>query len=108
MASLRTSIRPIIVGIALIAGPLHAGSATANYPKESLKAGEQGRVGFTVEVTEAGRGTNCKVTESSGYPRLDKATCEQVEAYGRFRPAEDANGKPIRGSYSGHVNWVID
>jgi periplasmic protein TonB len=79
----------------------------ANYPKESLKRGEEGKVGFTVDISETGSPLNCRVTLSSGYPRLDAATCDQVEKYMHFKPASDPNGKAIKSEYSGNLKWVI-
>jgi protein TonB len=77
------------------------------YPAKSLKAGEQGNVRFRVDVTSRGKPENCVILESSGFPNLDKATCESVVDGLRFTPATDANGKRVRGTYTRLVRWII-
>src|SRR5690349_10279574 len=50
----------------------------SNYPRESLALGEQGAVNFSVELDEHARIESCVVTKSSGYARLDAATCDLI------------------------------
>jgi protein TonB len=104
----------IIIGLAFAAEVLLFNSAHAqsgvpdnDYPTESLKAGEQGTVEFKVDVNADGRAENCVILKSSGFPRLDKATCDVVVRRARFKPASDGNGAPIRGTWSNKMNWVI-
>jgi TonB family protein len=50
-----------------------------SYPIEALRRGHQGTVGIQVDVAKDGSVTNAVVTQSSGYPELDKAA--QANAY---------------------------
>jgi protein TonB len=59
-----------------------------------------------VEVTERGEAENCRITESSGFPRLDQATCVEVLRRAKFRPATK-DGIPVRSRYASRIRWVI-
>ena len=73
-----------------------------NYPAGSLDRGEQGAVAFEVGIDRRGRLESCAITESSGYPELDGATCELLLRHARF-------SSPRRGSalttVAGSVDW---
>ncbi len=78
-----------------------------DYPTESLEAREEGELAVQFDVTEAGAVENCKVIRSSGYLRLDDATCPLVEERVRYRPALDAAGKPMRSGDVRVWRWVL-
>jgi TonB family protein len=78
-----------------------------NYPRASMLAGEEGTVGFTVELEEGGKLHSCVVTASSGYPRLDNETCELIVATARFKPVRDAKGDVVRSVHSGSIAWKL-
>lgn len=80
---------------------------TGDYPAESLRENEQGTTAFTVTVDVHGRVKDCRVTASSGSPRLDETTCRLVTQRARFSPATDAQDKPIEGSYANRFRWVL-
>ncbi len=54
------------------------------YPRESLQSGEQGTVEFAVEMDREARVKGCRVTKSSGYRRLDAATCDLLVVHADF------------------------
>jgi protein TonB len=68
-----------------------------DYPPSALRAEEQGSVGISFEINAEGRIENCTVTSSSGSSVLDQATCRLVTRRGRYSPALDAAGNPMRG-----------
>ena len=76
------------------------------YPKESLAMGEQGLVGFAVELDADARIDTCVVTKSSGYRRLDRATCDLIVTHAHFAPAE-SDGKRVATIRNGHINWRL-
>ena len=78
----------------------------SDYPAESLAAGEQGEVTAAFDVTETGAVENCKVIRSSGYLRLDDATCPLIVERARYRPAIDATGKPMRSADVRAFRWI--
>jgi TonB family protein len=79
----------------------------ANYPRASLKAGEEGDVAFRVELEQGGSLHSCVVTRSSGYLRLDAATCELIVATARFKPVRDARGRVVPSVHEGSLAWRL-
>ena len=66
-----------------------------DYPAAAVRAGEQGDVGYRLDVGPNGRVTRCTVTASSGSAILDSETCRMLTARARFTPATDASATPI-------------
>jgi TonB family protein len=58
----------------------------ADYPRDSIRAGEQGTIRVQFRVTETGDVSECNVTNGSGFPRLDQAACDVVARW-KYRPA---------------------
>lgn len=82
--------------------------ATSNdYPARDLREGNAGVTGFRLSIGSDGRVTSCTVTASSGFPGLDRATCDNVSRRARFEPATDGSGAKVPGSYANNIRWVI-
>ena len=102
-----------MIGISLKARPAKAknypGSwvTTNDYPSRALSLMQEGLTSFRLTVGKDGRATTCQITESSGVPELDMATCTNAVWRARFDPALDADGNPIEGAYSNRVMWRI-
>lgn len=58
-------------------------------------------VGVKYAVEEDGRVTDCRITRSSGEPRLDRLTCELIERKFRYRPALDEDRHPFK-------SWIVE
>ena len=84
-----------------------ANAAFNIYPKASLDAGEQGVVAYHVRIDARGHATDCEVTQSSGYQRLDLATCTMLMERAQFTPGRDSRGRATRSTYDGKVVWRI-
>lgn len=84
-----------------------ANAAFTQYPKASLENNEQGTVHYRVKINRRGVASECEVTQSSGYERLDLATCELLMSRARFTPSRDGRGKSSRSRYDGRVVWRI-
>ena len=80
---------------------------TNDYPSVSIREEQFGVTSFAVSVDAKGRVSDCRITGSSGHPRLDKATCNFVTRRARFTPARDNQGLKTTGSYSNSVSWVL-
>lgn len=80
---------------------------TADYPAEALRAMREGSVGFTLEIGVDGVPKGCAIMQSSGDPSLDGATCTLISQRARFRPARDAAGRAVVGSFSNRVVWRV-
>jgi protein TonB len=79
----------------------------ADYPSAALRAGDQGVVGFRLEVDATGKVSSCSVTASSGSSLLDTTACNLLKRRARFSPAEDSSGNKIPDSYSNRIRWTI-
>jgi TonB family protein len=78
-----------------------------NYPPRALAAGEQGPVFFVVTLDKDAHATSCEVTHGSGHPLLDAETCELIVQHAIFKSARDADGRLIKQTAEGVVNWTI-
>ena len=84
------------------------GSITnADYPNESIRAGEQGAVVTRFLVGTDGRASNCGIAVSSGSRRLDGHTCALLVERMRFEPARDAQDRPVTGLFVQTVRWMM-
>ena len=79
----------------------------SKYPPRALAAGEQGSVRFRAEVDAKGNVMACKVTDGSGFERLDRETCDLIVNHATFKPTLDAEGKAREAMHEGIVHWRI-
>ena len=79
-----------------------ANAAFTEYPKASLDNNEQGTVHYRVKIDRRGVPRQCEVTQSSGFERLDLATCELLMSRARFSRTQGR-----RSVYDGKVVWRI-
>ena len=80
-----------------------ANAAFTQYPKSSLANNEQGTVHYRVKIDGRGVPKQCEVTQSSGFARLDQATCELLMSRARFSRTREGR----RSVYDGKVVWRI-
>src|SRR5215210_1298400 len=78
-----------------------------NYPPRALAAGEQGAVFFVVTLDKDAHPATCEVTHGSGHPLLDAETCELIVQHAVFKAGSGANGRFVRETAEGVVNWTI-
>lgn len=97
----------IVVLSSGVAAHAQSWSMANDYPVRALREGREGTAAFRVTVNEAGRVEACQITASSGSADLDAATCEIITRRGRFKPATDAAGKPVKANYASKVRWTI-
>jgi protein TonB len=70
-------------------------SPAPRYPRQALRAGDEGRVTLRVLVDETGKPKEVLVEQSSGHRLLDQAARDQVLAKWRFHPATTPDGRRI-------------
>ncbi|MFZ1368178.1 energy transducer TonB [Sphingorhabdus sp.] len=80
---------------------------TADYPTRALGEKRQGITAFRLTISPEGKVSDCFISESSGHPDLDAATCKGLTRRARFDPALDGQGNPVMGSWANRVRWVI-
>ncbi len=79
-----------------------------DYSPQSYLAKEEGPVGFRIAVDAQGNATGCEVTSSSGFARLDEATCPVLMGrVPKFEPAIDANGEAVAAYFADEADWKI-
>jgi protein TonB len=76
------------------------------YPRESLRAKEQGRCIVSVTVAANGWLKGASIQQSTGYPRLDQA-CLDAVAGGHLIPATE-NGIPIEKTIALPMVWSLN
>ncbi|PEQ13156.1 hypothetical protein B2G71_06795 [Novosphingobium sp. PC22D] len=64
-----------------------------------------GDVGVRFRVETDGRVSACRVSRSSGDPRVDATPCPLIRERYRFRPAEDARGRPVASWVEENHGW---
>ena len=81
--------------------------STDDYPSASRAAEEEGvvRVSYTIGVD--GRVTDCEIAQSSGFKRLDDATCNIITRRWRFNPAT-REGQPVPERKTQPVRWKLE
>jgi TonB family protein len=84
-----------------------ANAAFTEYPRGSLADNEQGIVHYRVKIDRRGMANECAVTRSSGFQRLDNATCDLLMTRARFTPSRDSRGRASRSTFDGRVIWRI-
>lgn len=76
-----------------------------DYPPKALAQRAGGTTGFLLLVDAAGKVTDCRVPETSGFVELDQHTCAVLLKRSRFKPARDAAGTAITSVYKGSFTW---
>lgn len=66
-----------------------------------------GRAMVALQVDADGLPTNCRVIRSSGDPTVDDGLCPIIYRRLRFRPALDADGRPIPYHLNYVANWSL-
>jgi protein TonB len=79
----------------------------SQYPPRAKAAGEQGSVRFQAEVDAKGNVMSCKVTQGSGFERLDRETCDMIVDHASFKPTLDTEGRARSATHDGIVNWRL-
>lgn len=79
--------------------------STDLYPAEALREGIYGRVIALLSVDAQGTVANCRILSSAG-AALNAGTCKAAMRI-RFKPARDANAKPLPSTFVLPVRWVL-
>ena len=99
--------KPVIVAPAVLRGDLSKLVTFADYPESALRNGEEGVVGFILDVGTDGRVPSCIVVRQTKSDALNGATCRIMHARMRFTPARDSNGQPAPSHMAQEVRWTL-
>ena len=88
---------------------LRGGISNSDYPHSARLAKAGGSVSVLFTVDKNGRVGGCRPVRSSGNPDLDATTCRLIEQRFVYKPATDAQGRPVealvRTTFT--YNWVV-
>lgn len=79
----------------------------ADYPDRPARAGAEGVVVVRLTVGTNGRVTDCRLRRSSGNRDLDGVTCHIIRQRFRFKPARDAQGRPVKDTVEWEQVWSL-
>lgn len=79
--------------------------ADADYPPAASRERRGGHTIVQFEVTEQGRVSGCRTTQSSGHVDLDARACVLAERF-RFRPARGASGRSVQQRFRFPIWWT--
>jgi TonB family protein len=99
--------RPRIVAPAVPRGDLSKIITFDDYPVSALRNGEEGVVGFILDVGADGRVPSCIVVRPSKSDALNGTTCRIMHARMRFTPARDNSGQPAPSRMAQEVRWTL-
>ena len=78
-----------------------------DYPRELAVGGVQGNVNFRLIIDETGKIASCNIQKSTRPMEFDDLVCRLAIKRGRFKPALDAAGKPVRSYYRQTIAFRI-
>lgn len=79
----------------------------SDYPAQALREEDTGTARVLLLVNEQGKVSDCLLQQTSGNASLDAMTCIRLVQRGRFHPALDAAGKPMKSATTQAVSWRI-
>ena len=79
----------------------------ADLPDHIMPGGGEATVRVVYAVLPNGRVEDCEIERTGGIAELDALTCRLVQQRFRFRPARDANGRPVRALVGESHTWVV-
>lgn len=86
---------------------ISGGIGPSDYPDRAYRARIGGTVHLRFTVAPSGRVSDCAVTRSSGSRELDSVTCRLIVSRFRYRPARDAEGRPVAERVVGEHVWEV-
>lgn len=78
---------------------------TDDFPIGAAMAGHNGLVQFRLDVDAEGKIAGCYVLARTNPDDFADTTCRAVSKRGKFEPALDAEGKPVRSFFIRKVHW---
>lgn len=80
----------------------------SDYPRAAADANAGGSVTVRFTIGTDGRVRGCTVTKSSGRADLDSTTCRLIEKRFRYKPARDAQGRPVESVTGWRQVWWLE
>lgn len=78
-----------------------------HYPAAALAARQEGDVRMTLAVDATGKVAGCAILIGSGVASLDEAACALMRSAGKFDPALDSMGNPVKARVPATFSWTL-
>ena len=79
----------------------------SDYPSDALRKGAQSIVHFRLSVGEDGKVTDCYIQGGTEGESFQDTVCRTIKKRARFKPALDADGRPLASYYISTVRFEI-
>lgn len=83
------------------------GLSKPEYPRDSIRLGEEGVTGLNLYITEDGKVAQAQVANSSGSERLDQAAVSHAQRSWKFVPCMQGD-KPVACWHQLNFRWKIE
>ena len=80
---------------------------SGNYPSAMLRIGGNGMVQFRLDISETGSIAACHIQSRTNPDAFADLSCKLISKRGRFTPALDRNGKPVKSYFVSSVRWTM-
>ena len=78
-----------------------------DYPTSAIRAGKGAWLKFVLMVGPDGKVADCRIVSGPGDVVFRKITCDLLRRNGRFSPARNAHGDPVRGHWASSIKWDV-
>lgn len=82
-------------------------ASSNDYPTDMLRQGGNGLVQFRLDISETGSIAGCHIQARTNPDAFADLSCKMISKRGRFNPALDRNGKPIKSYFVSTVRWKM-
>jgi TonB family protein len=79
----------------------------SEYPAKAMAGGHNGLVQFRLDVDPEGKVSGCHVLARTNPDDFADLTCKSLTRRGKFKPALDAQGRPVPSFFVGKVSWMM-
>ena len=80
---------------------------SGDYPSAMLRIGGNGMVQFRLDISETGSIAACHIQSRTNPDAFADLSCKLISKRGRFTPALDRNGKPVKSYFVSSVRWTM-
>ncbi len=82
-------------------------ATSSDFPRAALESGRSGVVKFRLDIDETGKVTKCAVLAQTSPTDFAKTSCDILVRRGKFQPALDKDGQPVRSFWVSSIRWMF-
>ena len=80
--------------------------STSDIPSKSVSTMHTGLIRFRLDIAPTGKPVGCKVLYRTNPDEFSDLSCKLLLKRARFKPALDAQGKPVKSFYINSIQWM--